>query len=358
MFNFKFINSSFKNQNVLITGHTGFKGTWLTLIMLELKANVIGISNGYPSNPSLFKDLKLSKKIKNYNYDINNFKKIKTIIKKHKPKYIFHLAAQSIVLKSYKKPYSTHKTNIIGTLNILEIIKDISFNCSILFITSDKVYKNTNKNIKLNEDSPLGGDDNYSSSKACKELIINSYYESFLKHKKNISISTARGGNVIGGGDWTENRLFPDIYRNPNIKKILIRNPNHSRPWQNIFECLNGYINLILYNNFKRKKYITFNFGPTKSYHVKYAIKILEKKSYFSNKEFTSNNLNVFKNKEKKYLNLNSSKSKKILKLKEIYNLNESLDFLHDWYTSYNKDKKNVKKVTDYYLKNYFSKII
>ena len=245
--------SDFKGKKVIITGHTGFKGSWLTIWLLHLGAKIIGISNGIPTKPSNFESNQLKKKINHQNFDIKNKIKLQRLINIHKPDFIFHLAAQSLVKKSYAKPSLTFETNSFGTLTLLDVLKDYKIKkiCSVVIITSDKSYKNLELNRGYKEDDLLGGHDPYSASKACAELIIQSYFSSFLIKNKNLKISVARAGNVIGGGDWSENRLIPDCIKSiKNKKKLLIRFPNSTRPWQHVFEAIYGYMLLAL----KQKK--------------------------------------------------------------------------------------------------------
>ena len=192
----------FTKKNILITGHTGFKGSWLTYWLTNLGANVIGISDNFKTKPSIFKILnKNNKNIKSYIKNIENYDQVKKIFFKHKPDMVFHLAAQSLVKNSYSDPKKTFNTNFLGTLNILECLRNINFRCNAVFITSDKSYKNIEINRGYLETDLLGGKDPYSSSKATAEFAIYSYFNSFLKYKKNIRVGIARAGNVIGGGD-------------------------------------------------------------------------------------------------------------------------------------------------------------
>ena len=245
---------TFFKKKILITGNTGFKGCWLTLWFLRLGANVVGISNGVPSKPSLFEILKIKNKIKYHKFDITDYKKLSKVIIKEKPDYIFHLAAQALVLRSYKKSLETLKTNIIGTANVLETLKYVKKKCVCVIITSDKCYENRELKRGYKETDLLGGKDIYSSSKASAELVVSSYFRTFLRFKNNIKIGVARAGNVIGGGDWAENRIIPDWFRCFSKKKILdIRYPNSTRPWQHVLEPLSGYLTLAMYLSKKKK---------------------------------------------------------------------------------------------------------
>ncbi len=199
MVNTKLFNGVYKGKKVLVTGHTGFKGSWLTLWLLQLGANVVGFSNTQKTNPSLFEILKLKKKISHFVGDISEFNQISKVVKKVQPDIIFHLAAQSLVKKSYTDPINTFKTNSIGTLNILKASEKSKSLKAIVLITSDKVYKNVEINKGYKETDILMGNDPYSASKSCAEIIINMYLNSYTNNKK-VKICTTRAGNVIGGG--------------------------------------------------------------------------------------------------------------------------------------------------------------
>ena len=193
----------YKNKKVLITGHTGFKGTWLTTWLLKLGANVIGISKDIPTNPSMFEELLLEDKIKHYQEDIRDLSKMTEIISNEKPEFLFHLAAQPIVSTSYSEPIETISSNVIGTANILEALKISDHKCTAIIITSDKAYDNVEQVWGYKEDDKMGGKDIYSGSKGAAELIIKSYYHSFFKSADcNVRLAIGRAGNVIGGGDW------------------------------------------------------------------------------------------------------------------------------------------------------------
>ena len=270
----------FKNKKVLITGHTGFKGSWLSLWMHKYGANILGVSNDIPTKPSHFALTGLEKKIKSKKVDIRNYRKIREIVTKFKPDFIFHLAAQAIVKKSYANPYYTWQTNLNGTINILESLRNVKKTIVIL-VTSDKVYKNLEINKGYKENDLLGGVDPYGASKSATEVAIKSYIKSFFNTKDNkVLISIARAGNVIGGGDWSDNRLIPDCIRAwQKGKKVLIRNLNSTRPWQHVLEVLSGYIRLAYVLNKNRKLHgEAFNFGPnSKNYKVVEILKRMKK---------------------------------------------------------------------------------
>ena len=257
----------FKNKKVIITGHTGFKGSWLTLWLKLLGAKIIGISLDVPTKPSHYDKLNLGKKIINIKLDIRNLKKLEKIFKKYQPDYVFHLAAQSLVKKSYTDPIETFTTNTIGTMNVLESLKKINKKFAAVIITSDKSYKNLEIKRGYHEKDLLGGKDPYSASKGAAEIIIQSFVNSYFKKNKSKNIAVARAGNVIGGGDWSENRLIPDCIKSWSVnKKAMIRNPKSTRPWQHVLEAIRGYLTLAicLYKDHKLHGE-PFNFGPKHS---------------------------------------------------------------------------------------------
>ena len=332
--------SNFKNKTVLITGHTGFKGLWLTMTLLSLGSKIVGISlkpNSYQKK--VLKKI-TSKKIKNYFFDIYDYVKLKKILINNQPDYIFHLAAQPIVSKSYKNPLLTWKTNVIGTGNLLESLRFLKKKCAIIIVTSDKCYAVNNKKkiTFLKETDILGGNDPYSASKASTEIIYKSYYYSYLRKKKNISITSVRAGNIIGGGDWSENRIIPDCVKHwVKKKKLHVRNPDYIRPWQHVLDAINGYL-LLAKKISKTKKFNgdSFNFGPEKNSikTVKQLCEIFQlywfgpSEIYFKNKKQFS---------ETKTLALSIIKAKKLLGWYPLMNLNKSLNLTAKWYQKYYK---------------------
>ena len=271
----------------MVTGHTGFKGSWLSLILNYFGATILGVSDTVPTNPSHFKIYKNLKKFKSKKVDISNKDKIKKIIFDYKPDFIFHLAAQALVKKSYLNPVKTWRSNTFGTLNILDALRDYK-KVVVVLITSDKVYKNIEKKTGYKETDLLGGKDPYSASKTAAEIVSRSYMESFLL-KNNLSTVIARAGNVVGGGDWSENRLIPDCVKAwSKNKKVIIRNPNSTRPWQHVLEATMGYI--ILAASLKQNKNLNgeaFNFGPNtkKNYKVIECVRKMKKVLAFNKLE-------------------------------------------------------------------------
>jgi CDP-glucose 4,6-dehydratase len=231
-----------KNKKVFITGHTGFKGSWMSIWLNMLGANVKGYSLQPPSKPSLFEEANVSLLLNSEINDIRIFNNLNKSIQEFSPEIIFHMAAQPLVRASYNIPLETYETNVMGTANLLQAAVNSSSVKAIVNITTDKCYENIEVDIGYKETNRMGGSDPYSSSKGCAELVTSAYRESFLK-QKNIGIESARAGNVICGGDWAEDRLIPDILRAFKlIKPVVIRNPKATRPWQHVLEPLSGYL--------------------------------------------------------------------------------------------------------------------
>lgn len=261
---FGLINLSFyKNKNVFITGHTGFKGTWLCRILLLAGAKITGYALEPQTTPSLFELTKTSESIKSIYGDICDLDKLSTAVKEAKPDIIFHMAAQPIVRLSYKEPVTTYETNVMGTVKILEAVRTCDSVRSFVNVTTDKVYENKEWHWGYRENENLCGYDPYSNSKSCSELVTYSYRNSFFATQNSPAISTARSGNVIAGGDYAENRIIPDCIRAiEQGNDIIIRNPHSTRPYQHVLECLNGYV-LLAQKQYEDKAYEgAYNFGP------------------------------------------------------------------------------------------------
>jgi CDP-glucose 4,6-dehydratase len=253
----------YKNKKVFFTGHTGFKGTWLCRILLLAGAEVTGYALEPPTLPSLFIQTNTKKNIHSIIGDVRNKKALIKAVTKTKPDIVFHLAAQPIVRLSYRKPASTYETNVMGTVNILEAVRLTSSVKSFVNVTTDKVYENTERDFGYRENEILCGHDPYSNSKSCSELVTYSYRNSFFNNENTPAISTARSGNVIGGGDYAKDRIIPDCIRAVNEKKeIIVRNPHSIRPYQHVLECLYGYLILAKKQHNKKIFEGAYNFGP------------------------------------------------------------------------------------------------
>ena len=347
----KMFKGIYKNKKVLITGNTGFKGSWLTTWLLKLGAKVYGISKDITTNPSMFEELDLKKEITHHKKDIRDLDSVMQIIKEVKPDFLFHLAAQPLVSVSYSNPIETISTNVLGTTNILEALKIINHNCTSVIITSDKCYDNVEWEWGYKESDTLGGKDIYSGSKGAAELVFKSYYHSFFnKAGSNIKAVTARAGNVIGGGDWAKDRIVPDCMRSWNKNDIVeIRNPNSTRPWQHVLEPLSGYLTLAqkLYKN----DYLngeSYNFGPLSKYsHT--VEQLLQDLSQCWNSQNISKAYKIAKDEkfhEAGLLKLNCDKAHFHLKWFPTLNYEKLIEFTGSWYYNFYKKQINMSEFT------------
>ena len=260
------LNSFWTGKRVLLTGHTGFKGSWLSLWLNKMGAEVFGYSLAPEDNPSLFEQLGLAGKVHHQEDDICDADAIAKYVKDTEADFVFHLAAQSLVLRSYRETINTWDTNVLGTAHLLEALRQVAYPCTVIVVTTDKVYQNNEFSHAFRETDRLGGIDPYSASKAGTELVVNSYRSLFEQEQLPISLASARSGNVIGGGDWCENRLLPDIIRAlMQNKSIEMRNPNSVRPWQHVLEPLSGYMMLAEQLCTDRVHATSYNFGPNAS---------------------------------------------------------------------------------------------
>jgi len=350
-------NGIFKNKNVLVTGHTGFQGSWLSLWLKLLGSNVVGYALEPPTQPSLFETLSLEHETKHIIGDLRDKEKLSSIISQNQPEIIFHLGAQAIVRESYAKPLETLETNIIGTANLLESIRNCQSVKVVVIMTSDKCYDNTRNERPHTENDPMGGFDPYSASKGAAELVTSSYRNSFFSSKNLTRIATARAGNVIGGGDWAKDRLVPDSIRALMEKQnIKIRNPDAKRPWQYVLESISGMLWLAtkMYDDDKFNE--AWNFGPDVNYDslraediVKRTIKNWNSKSTI---EVQNNSDMLF---ESECLLLDSSKANQRLGWKNVCSIDQTLSETIEWYKTYHEKKKEMKQFTINQIKNYIS---
>ena len=345
----------FKNKTVLVTGHTGFQGTWLSLWLKSLGSNVIGYALEPPTQPSLFKTLSLERDIKHIIGDLRDKEKLSSIISQNQPEIIFHLGAQALVRKSYAEPLETLETNIIGTANLLEAVRYCPSTKVVVIMTSDKCYDNTRNERPHTENDPMGGFDPYSASKASSEIVTTAYRNSFFSKITSPRIATIRAGNVIGGGDWAKDRLIPDFVRAVIRKeKIKVRNPEYTRPWQFVLEPLSGILWLAVKMIQESKYSEAWNFGPSsdsKQFTVKMMLKAISTEWGINEsimEENTNNELH-----EDKFLNIDSSKAEKFLGLKLVYNLQETITETVSWYKHFTEQKNEIKNFSIEQIKNY-----
>lgn len=338
------MKSYFENKKILISGHTGFKGSWLSLWMKMLGAKVYGISISIPTNPSHYELLKLNLE-KDIRMDIYDSKKVLDTISEIKPDYVFHLAAQPLVTLSYENPLETFQTNVIGTVNLLESLRKIENECIAIIITSDKSYDNLEISRGYHEDDKLGGSDPYSGSKGAAELVINSYVKSFFTNS-NIKVGVGRAGNVIGGGDWAKNRIIPDAIKSIQTNNtLIIRSPTATRPWQHVLEPLSGYISLAIdLKNSNSNSGQAFNFGP--SFDSDYTVQdvLFELKKKLIKLDWSIEEKERFK--ESTLLKLDCKKALDLLNWKSTMDFNQTISYTSDWYLEYLNDNNNIKDLS------------
>ena len=337
----RIFSETFKKRTVLITGHTGFKGAWLTLWLESLGANVIGYSLDPPTEPSFFHETGLSDRITDIRGDISDQEHIFKVIEEYKPGFIFHLAAQPLVRSSYKNPVDTFRINIMGTATVLEAIRISERPSVCICITSDKCYENREWDYAYRENDPMGGHDPYSASKGAAELVIAAYRRSFFSRNNQgptCSVASARAGNIIGGGDWAEDRLVPDCVRAlATGEKIRIRNPTAVRPWQFVLDPLSGYLWLAAKMKEDPRLYAdAWNFGPcyANNVNVKTLTELLIHQWGSGEWEDVSqpDDHSVH---EAEYLKLDIAKAMTKLGWKPVYNLKNTLQKTVDWYKNY-----------------------
>ena len=348
----------YKNKKVLVTGHTGFKGAWLTSWLLKLGANVVGVSKDIPTSPSMFEELALTNKITDYRDDIRDLKKIKEIIDTERPDILFHLAAQPIVSVSYSDPIETISSNVMGTANVLEALKELNFPCTAIIITSDKAYDNVEQVWGYKEDDKMGGKDIYSGSKGAAELIIKSYFHSYFKSTiSNVKLAIGRAGNVIGGGDWAKDRIVVDcMLAWSKGKKVEIRSPEATRPWQHVLEPLSGYLDLgaNLYENDALHGQ-AFNFGPRaeQNHTVKQLLEDLSKYWHFKDIDdaFTITDNIPFH--EAGLLKLNCDKALFYLKWQANLDYKDTIRYTSEWYYDFYKKENSIYNKTINQIEEY-----
>ncbi|MGK5094976.1 CDP-glucose 4,6-dehydratase [Deltaproteobacteria bacterium TL4] len=350
-------NGIYNNKKVLVTGNTGFKGSWLTVWLLELGAKVYGVSNEVPTIPSHFKTAQLQAMIQYFEVDIRNASEVLRVIQKVRPDFVFHLAAQPLVRRSYKEPLTTFNTNVLGTAHLLEALRVVGSPCTAIMITSDKCYDNVEWLWGYRETDALGGKDPYSASKGAAELVLKSYAHSYFADKGSpVKMAIGRAGNVIGGGDWAVDRIIPDCVRAwSKGGTVEIRNPHSTRPWQHVLEPLSGYLSL---GEALRKNPglngEPYNFGPpaNQNQSVKALIEQMEK--HWRNVRWKDVSETGTKVHEAGLLKLCCDKALQQLNWVPVLNFEETVRLTIDWYRKFYKHSgKNMFRTSKKQLGEY-----
>jgi CDP-glucose 4,6-dehydratase len=351
------INFNFySGKNVVVTGHTGFKGSWLTAWLKLLGANVTGISLDPPSRPSHFETASIRDGILDLRVDIRDANVISESIASIKPDFIFHLAAQSLVHKAFKEPIETWQTNVMGTVNILNALRELKNPCVATLITSDKCYQNLEWVWGYRESDRLGGNDPYSSSKASAELAIQSYVNSyFSREKSKVRIVSARAGNVIGGGDWAEDRLIPDCIKSwTKNETVILRNPYSTRPWQHVLEPIGGYLQLALkVSQDSRLHGESFNFGPDPVNEYSVLELVSEFSRHWDKVKWEQSSSVDSQIKESKLLKLNCDKAAQLIDWRAKLNFAQTVKLTAEWYKQFFENSTSIKETTKLQITNY-----
>lgn len=350
----------YKNKKVLVTGNTGFKGSWITMWLLKLGADITGYALEPPTNPSLYDELKLSKQINQYIKDIRSYQEIKKCISETKPDIIFHLAAQPLVRDAYNIPLETFDVNVMGTANLLEAVRELRLSTKVVCITSDKCYENQEWLFGYREVDPLGGYDPYSASKGAAEIVISSYRRSFFNPRNinthGVKVASVRAGNVIGGGDWAKDRIVPDCIRAlQKGENIFVRSPFATRPWQHVIEPLGGYLLLgskLLEDTPDDFLYCdAFNFGPLISSNKSVETLVVEIIKNWG--EGTWSHESKKSVHEASLLNLSIDKAYHLLKWQPVWNFETTIKHTIEWYKQ-NYLKSNMIDFTEKQIDAYY----
>lgn len=353
--------SFFKNKKIFISGHTGFKGSWLCFWLNKLGAEVYGFSDIEYDTPSAFNSMNIKSFLKSdLRGDISNFEEINNALNEINPDIVFHLAAQALVGKSIKDPLHTFKVNSLGTLNIAYALSNMSNQIIFVCITSDKVYENFEWIWGYRENDTLGGKDPYSASKAMAELGLRALFKTHLKNTPNLKIAVARAGNVIGGGDWSEDRIVPDAMKAWKKNNVLkLRSPNSTRPWQHVMEPIGGYLFLAkwLADIENLNDIEAFNFGPKTDQNISVLELVKGLSSKWDGSEIKILESDSLSKSEAGLLRLNCDKSHKILNWEAKLNFSELISLTSDWYKSFYFKNDDCSAITDIQISNYQKKL-
>ncbi len=324
----------FKGKRIFITGDTGFKGSWLALWLTELGANVVGYALPPKHKHDHFNLLQLEKRMHHVDGDIRDLPFLSKVVEEFQPEFLFHLAAQPLVRFSYENPKETLDTNIGGSVNLLEVARQSKTLRAMIYVTSDKCYKNMELTRGYREDDPLGGRDPYSASKAAAEIVFESYVYSFFDHKPDFGIVSTRAGNVVGGGDWSEDRIVPDCVKSLLGKEpILLRNPSSTRPWQHVLEPLSGYL-LLAVNLYQHPKKFSgaWNFGPNEE--AIHTVEDLAKRvvAYWGSGHIEMGSVRKGTHYEAQLLHLNCDKARNLLGWNSRWDFDRTVEETVSWY--------------------------
>lgn len=343
-------SGAYQGRRVLVTGHTGFKGSWLTSWLLKLGAHVVGFSKDVPTKPAMFEELRLADRIKHVEGDVRDLDTLRRLIAAERPDFVFHLAAQAIVSTSYEDPVETISTNVIGTMNVLDALRVVEHPCVAVLITSDKCYENVEWIWGYRETDRLGGKDVYSGSKAAAELVIRSYVHSFFDNGHPVRLAVGRAGNVIGGGDWARNRIVVDcILAWSEGRPVEIRNPNSTRPWQHVLEPLSGYLALgQAVSQQPRLHGEVFNFGPRaeQDHTVMQLLTDLGRQWGLENPDQAYQTRGDTTFHEPALLKLNCDKARSYLEWEPNLDFDETVRMIGDWYGAYYRKSADMYALT------------
>jgi len=349
-------SETFRGKKILVTGHSGFKGSWLTFWLSQMGAKVSGISLEPNTEPNLCTELKLPSKCQSFFVDVRKQAEFKKTIEKIQPEIIFHLAAQPLVRFSYEDPLGTLNTNVMGTAYLMDAMRNLPGLKGALVVTTDKVYKNPEHNKPFTEDESLGGEDLYSASKACSEHVVHAYTRSFFRDvTKGPVILTARGGNVVGGGDWSANRLIPDVVR-AKLKgeTLTLRFPHAIRPWQHVLDCLHGYLSLMAHALIEPSKFHTqsFNIGPDVENSKSVGEVIETMRSQWGPLEIKIDPAALLEKPESQYLRLSTEKIEAQIGWKPCLNYQQTIAWTTQWYKRF-AEGESAEKICLEQLREY-----
>lgn len=347
---------NFQNAKVLITGHTGFKGSWLTTWLHMLGANVVGVSLDPPTEPSHFKAANLSHLVKDLRIDIRDKDRLEKVIVEEQPDFVFHLAAQALVRDSYDDPLTTWQTNVIGTLHVLEGLRKLNKKCTAVIITSDKCYDNVEWVWGYRETDAMGGPDPYSASKGAAELAIRSHIKSYFpKNESLVRIASARAGNVIGGGDWALNRIVPDCVKAWSANSsVELRNPHSTRPWQHVLEPLSGYLNLAMVLSAQSSLHgESFNFGPQAQQNHSVLQLVQQISLHWDQVSWLDVSKDMFGPYESGLLKLNCDKALHYLHWNAVMGFEDTVKMTAEWYRAYYQTSGEIIDITKAQIEAY-----